>query len=275
MKKVLVTAVTGGVGQPIKSGTVKFMQDSLTELILSTLNAVGGAEIDSSVPTVLYGVQNTGSGSNYVISAGAVLYNGEVYLVPAATFTAGTGAVFVLVKSYYTDATADPTKLTDGSFQNVHEIRTIEVQDGSSSTSGYIDDFANLKVFSNDWYQKTLVAADTTQAAICGGGHYLFKVIGKTMYLYFDAAFSGSFSSSVNAIGFKIPNGYKSKYGLEAIVGNRVKNATGVGSDGAVLRVKTGANSDTIYMFSLDNGALPNPTPDPYKYSAFLTFPIV
>lgn len=267
MKKILTDGITGGIGQPVKSGTLEHLQNAYKELFDIAVKTIQGGEIADSVPRTLYGVGNNGSGANYDITAGAVLYNGQVYLVPATTFTAATGAVFVITTSYNTGATADPVTMTDGSFRNVHQNQIIEVVDGDSSTPGYIADFGDLVAFSFDWISKTMDAADTTQPAIFTSGVYFFKRQGNVLFLSFRATFSGSYSSSTNAIGIKIPYGYNGAF-AQYHMGERHEVTAGT-VDAAALRVQT-STSNLIYMFPLDNSNLPNPSTHPQMFTASL-----
>lgn len=264
MKRLLTSNIAGNVGQPIKSGTLEFLQDAYKELFDVALKAIQGGTITDSVPRVLYGVNNTGAGSNYVISAGAILYNGEVYLVPATSFTAATGAVFVINTAYVTAANADPVTMTDGNTYSVHRVKTIHVVDGNSSTSGYIANFSDLVAFSFDWVTKTMDASDTSQSAIFTTGVYRIKRQGNTLFLSFTATFSGSYSSTINAITIKIPYGYTAAF-TQIHVGERHEQTTGV-VDAAPIRIQS-ASSGLITLFNLDNSNFANPTTHPVSFS--------
>jgi hypothetical protein len=91
----------------------------------------------------LYGLVNTGSGSSYDISAGSVFYNGEVYLVDAASFTitGGQFAVCKIVTSNFSGVNADPVQFNDGINRNIHEIRKVVISAdlGGSGISNYVD----------------------------------------------------------------------------------------------------------------------------------------
>lgn len=143
MRKLKTSDITNTVALPIKAGTLVHLQLAYQEAITALANSIIGRLPDSSNAYILYGCKNTGTGLNYIISAGAIYYNGEVYLVDAITFTATSGqvAVFNIVTTQYM-TNADPVTFTDGVARNVHEIRKFVPSSGVSG-SGIID-FANL-----------------------------------------------------------------------------------------------------------------------------------
>lgn len=139
MKKLSTANISNTVAMPIKGGTLDFVQLAYQEVIDAIVkNIIGGLTSPTSY-YILYGCKNTGSGSNYIIGAGAIYYNGEVYLVPAATFTAASGQVAVgtITTNYYA-TNADPVLFTDGVSRNVHQIRTINFASDVSG-SGSVD----------------------------------------------------------------------------------------------------------------------------------------
>lgn len=135
MKKIKTSDITSSVGLPVKSGTIQHLQDSYKELF-EVMFKTFGKGTDNTTVYVLYGCENTGSGSNYIISAGAVYYAGEIYLVDAATFTVSGGNVPVatITTTYLTAANADPVTLTNSTTANVHEIRKMVIASGASGS---------------------------------------------------------------------------------------------------------------------------------------------
>jgi hypothetical protein len=140
MKKVDLSAVTSVNGFPFKSGTMSHLQAAYQEAIASTVKSIiFGSVYDPAVGYILHGCVNTGVGSNYIISAGAVFFNGEVYQVPAATFSvSGSNVpVGVISTTYFSAANADPVAFTDGVSRNVHEIRQVVFQAGLSGSGAF------------------------------------------------------------------------------------------------------------------------------------------
>ena len=143
MRKINTSNVNNTVGMPIKSGSIDHLQLAYQEALTALANSIIGRLPDTSNCYVLYGCVNTGSGLNFIISAGAIYYNSEIYLVDAITFTAASGQTAVLnFSTTYYSTNADPVTFTDGVARNVHQIRSIAI---AAATSGSgISDFANI-----------------------------------------------------------------------------------------------------------------------------------
>lgn len=143
MKKLDVSSVSNSNGIPVKGGTLQFLQDSYQEALNAIASNLLGKSVDSTKMYRLFGVNNSGTGQNFVISAGALYYNGEVFLVDATTFTADAGrtAVAEIVTTQFT-AQADPVLFTDGIERNVHNIRKIRIVSGLSGAG--IGDFSTI-----------------------------------------------------------------------------------------------------------------------------------
>lgn len=143
MKKIDVSAVTSSIGFPVKSGSLTHIQSAYQEAIAELGKAIAGSSYASDKAYILNGCVNGGSGGNYVISAGAVLFNGEVYLVDAAAFatTGSNVAVGVISTTFFAASNADPVEFTDGVLRNVHQIRKIVLQAGLSGSgiANYLD----------------------------------------------------------------------------------------------------------------------------------------
>ena len=142
MKNLLTNSISTSVGFPVKSGTLDFLQTASSEMLNALARSIIGRDFSTSVPYALYGCNNTGSGSSYVIEAGAILWNGVLYLVPAVTFTlTGGNSVFVSKStSYVTSSVADPVTFTDGVPRNVHADTIMNVYQSAlvpSPTAGF------------------------------------------------------------------------------------------------------------------------------------------
>lgn len=163
MRTLSTSNITGTAEMPIKSGTLDHLQLAYQEALTALANSIIGRLPDNANFYILYGCVNSGSGLNYIISAGAIYYNGEVFLVDATTFTATAGQVAVgnISISQY-GVNADPVVFTNGSLYNVHNIRKIAFASGVSGSG--ICDLANAlqvpTVLVND-QQATLPASYT------------------------------------------------------------------------------------------------------------------
>lgn len=155
MKKLNVSNVTTSIGQLLKSGSLAHIQESYTEMLAALLqSAQGNPSLSLTTVYVLYGCIMTGSttiGQPFACTAGAVLYNGELFFVDAfSTGSVATGIIAKIVTTYRTATDGDPTDLTDASTVNVHEIRKIAISDGS----GGIANFSAFYFFkTDDWVQ--------------------------------------------------------------------------------------------------------------------------
>jgi len=146
MRKLDVSAVSGSIGLPVKSGTLNHIQLAYQEALTALANSIIGRLPDIYNFYILYGCVNSGSGLNYNISAGAIYYNGEVFLVDATIFTASSGQVAVgtIVTTQYS-SNADPVTFTDGTLRSIHNIQKI-IFASAVSGSGVCDYSAALQV---------------------------------------------------------------------------------------------------------------------------------
>lgn len=153
--------------QPIKKGTLDFLQDSHKIDLNQLIGALTGDPIGFSGAYVLYGCLNTGSGNNYIIGQGAVWVNGEVFEVASTSFTTigSQVPVYQIVNTQYT-TNADPTLFTDGITRQVHNIRTLQVGPGASG-SGLRDYSASI--FGRFWIAR-MVGDEANRAVAAEGG---------------------------------------------------------------------------------------------------------
>ncbi|MEB0264079.1 hypothetical protein [Mucilaginibacter sp. 10I4] len=146
MKILNTVPIVSGVSMYVKGGTLNFLQLANREMFSELMTSRIGSFYDSTKGYVVNGCVNFGSGSTYNISSGSVFFNGEIYLVPAASFTisAPNVAVGVITTTQFI-ADADPTDFTDGNQRNVHNIRQIVFQSGLSGSGAFnFNDAVNL-----------------------------------------------------------------------------------------------------------------------------------
>lgn len=138
MKKLDVSSVTNSAQMKLKSGTLQFLQDANAEALAAICQGLIGSAYSASQVYILWGCVNSGSGTSYVISAGAVFYAGEIYLVDAATFTlSGNVAIFSPITTQY-QVNADPMTFSDSSVHNIHNIRKMRIIGGTTGTIDYL-----------------------------------------------------------------------------------------------------------------------------------------
>jgi hypothetical protein len=139
-----------------KQGTWTHLQKAYKEAIDAIVHPLIGSTYDSTKYYLLYGCVATGTDPGArTISAGAIFYNGEIYLVPAASFTT-TGADVpvgnITVTNNTTDYSVDPQVTPGGNTVYVHKIRT-NVFTAGASNSGDVDfsDLVNVVVGHNSY----------------------------------------------------------------------------------------------------------------------------
>lgn len=140
MRNLKTSDITTSVGMPIKSGSLLHVQNAYKEAIDSAVRSiVFGSLYDPNRGYILHGCVNSGSGTSFNISAGAVFIGGEVYQVDAATFTASSPnvAVGVITTTFFSGTNADPVTFTDNTPRSVHEIRKIVFQAGLSGSGAF------------------------------------------------------------------------------------------------------------------------------------------
>lgn len=128
----------------VKKGTLDHLQTAFQEMGSSIIQSRIGDSYDITKGYLLYGLKRTGSGLVFNVTAGALYFNGEVYLVDAFSFTATTGqtAVGTITTTNYTAAIADPVRFSNNADYNIHEIRKIVFSSGVAGSGAF--DFVNL-----------------------------------------------------------------------------------------------------------------------------------
>lgn len=141
MRKLNTSNITSNAQMPVKSGTLVHLQLAYQEALNALALNIVGRNANQALGYILYGCVNSGSAGSMDVSAGAIYYNGEVFLVDAFTLTVADTAVANIATTYFA-TNADPVAFTNGTSYNVHEIRKITFADGASGSG--IFDFADL-----------------------------------------------------------------------------------------------------------------------------------
>lgn len=138
MRKVDTSAVSSTNGMPVKAGTIQHLQLAYQEALTALANNIIGRALDSTHGYILYGCVNSGSTGSMNVSAGAIYYNGEVFLVDAFTLLVSVGVAVASISETFYGTDADPVTFTDGVARNVHSIRKLVFKDAASG-SGLFD----------------------------------------------------------------------------------------------------------------------------------------
>lgn len=135
MKKLDYTPISNSAQFFPKKGTLAFLQLAFQEGFTAIIQSLIGAGYDPAVVYVLRGVVNSGTYPSYDITEGVVFYNGEIFYVDAASYTAvgADVAVFSIVQTQYT-TDADPCTFSDATLHNIHNIRKIHTTAAASGS---------------------------------------------------------------------------------------------------------------------------------------------
>lgn len=128
MKKLDISHISTGVSMPFKSGSIQFIQDAAREALAGLFTSLVPVPLANKV-YVISGVRNTSNITNsYDITAGYVFVNGEIFEVAAQNFVAVGVQVYAnIITTQFAGngVNADPVNFSDGSQDNVHDIRKI------------------------------------------------------------------------------------------------------------------------------------------------------
>lgn len=127
MKKIDVSALLGTLGAPFLKQTFVHTDEQVKEVVDALVKSLIGTYTTNDL-IILHGCVITGT-TTKAITAGAIYYNGEVYLVDAASgLTAGADTwIFAIVTTY---AAGDPVTYDDSTTHNQHQIDKIAFQVG-------------------------------------------------------------------------------------------------------------------------------------------------
>jgi hypothetical protein len=149
MKKLeTLGIITPTVKMPIKQGTLDFLQLAHQETAAELARAMVGPNYDATKVYALFGCELSAIGPAITVSEGAVLFNGEIYLVEPNSVTLGGGDI-ILWNRFFNQYTsnADPVTFTDSSLHNVHNNRQATIAAGASGagtlTGNANSDYAN------------------------------------------------------------------------------------------------------------------------------------
>lgn len=180
MKKLLTSFINAGAAQPIKQGTLDHLQEAhqeTTEWINKAFTFERG-----TLPTSYYrvfGVYTTETAGTWYIGAGAIFQGDIMYECDAAIVTPGMGQVVIgtITTTYVTATNADPVEFSDGSTNNVHQVKKIVWSAGTSGTGSL--DLTNLRAF-NDFlnlsYSNTFLTASSGDWDVATAGDFSVKV---------------------------------------------------------------------------------------------------
>jgi hypothetical protein len=154
MKILNTSDISPSVAMPIKSGTLKFIQDAHKEALNGLIKNIIDTPIVDTV-YILSGCVNSLTAPNYNISEGVLYVNGEVFDFDGTIFaTSGLQKAYARIETTQFVANADPVQFTDGVNRNVHNIRKIVIE--NTITSSGLPEFVNF-VTVGRWKESDIV----------------------------------------------------------------------------------------------------------------------
>ena len=180
MKKILTNNIVEDVRrQPFNKASLEHIQESYNEVIADIMKALTD---NATGVVVLHGlVDSDGGATSWNISAGAVLYNGEVFQVDAFVGSDPSDVpVLVLDETY---RAGDPVKFSDNNEYNVHVIRKLKFEMAGTGTG--IADFEELVRYNFTKKQEHI------QFIIDGGGVVLSTGSKGNIIVPFDCTITG------------------------------------------------------------------------------------
>lgn len=136
MKRIKTSAIAPGAAMPFKGGMLDLMQDNVKEVV-SDLQ-YGETKQTSLTPVILYG-DYTLAGGTYTISAGAMMYLGEIYRWDAINVTPALGQVVIgtITEVSQSGAGLDPVTFSNAASNNVNMSRIIVWSAGTSGSGTF------------------------------------------------------------------------------------------------------------------------------------------
>ena len=167
--KTVLTVNTATKRQGFYGKTFTHFREGLVEVAYSLARGLVGNYSTGDV-VILWGCVSSGTTSGastaWAVTAGAIFYNDEVYLVPASNgvFTGANVLVGNVVTAY---ASGDPVPLDDLSLVNQHQIKTIVLNQGTSGSG-----IGNYTAFRHVLSVVATQITDNSPGTITSGGTY-------------------------------------------------------------------------------------------------------
>jgi hypothetical protein len=242
MRKLSTSSVTNTTAMPIKAGTLEHLQLAYQEVANALARNAIGRPTDTTRAYILFGCINSGTAGSMNVSAGAVYYAGEIYLVDAFTLTVTQAAVAAIATTFF-GTNADPVTFTDGVARNVHEIRKITFSNAASGSGLF--DFNNM-VPTPDVLTTELNGAVPTNYTVRFDRHrsVFFNASGASLAVTFD--FTNAIPGTVVRVKFTL--------GAGALTVSQPSGSTVV-KDSGTLASATNANNLLYFMYCGKNSA--------------------
>lgn len=259
MKKLDLSQITGSTGMPLKKGTLLHIVESQREVLDALMRGLVNYTTGNVI--VIYGCAITGTNPGVISNtAGAVYYNGEVYLVDAQTFsTTGSNIpCWTIVETSVSGLGYDTVLLTDASIGYIHKDRKFKLVNGPIGGSGianYVCDYNSTVVayFNEVNYVTNTFTLTTSQTQTITSKQISIDKVGRNITLHFiiEFTFAGAGGSLNDTFIITVPKYQNLTNGGKFGVANLIKI---VAPGSAFIRTATcqSLNNGTIVV-SMEN----------------------
>ena len=204
----------GGIDVYLKRGTLDFMETAYNQNDATIIQTLIGASYSNAVVYILYGCVQTIAGGNTTISAGAMFYNGEIYLTTGfptsatpANITANLGLTSWQPVNAIGETYADPQEFVGTGNANIHYYRTVILNSGTSGSGtlsgNTASDFGNIVNYGS-WIPisgLTITATGGGTATVYSQAYNRYKILdNKTIHWQFQGSFSLSGTVSLISV---------------------------------------------------------------------------
>ena len=258
MKKVKFTDISSTSAMPFKSGTLAHLQAASQEPdidIIQMLVAQNDTEANPNVLSyIMYGCRKVGSS----ISIGCVVYGGEIFSCPAASgLTPGVGQEIVgkITTTNITAANYDPALFSDGTSNNVHEVRRIVWSVGLIGSGDVRYDFMNMY---GEWrtiaFNSSYLSASSGTLTLPGGAadwNVKYRQEGRTIWIDYAIGPMTLAGSNASAITLTLP--FTANFKSQFNNGSYYENLAGSPTKGFALGFTIAGSNDI--NFTLPSGS--------------------
>ena len=201
MKTLDLSAVTPSIGIIPQKDTVEHITSSYLEGVASLAKSMIPISWQTGKLVILHGCVATGSNPGArTLTAGAVFYNGEVYQVPAASFTT-TGSQ-IGIWTLQDVNTGTESKLTDGSDVHVLVDNKFVFSAGLAGSGDFDESSTNIKT-QGKWISgaTTLLFSAVTGDGLTlnsGSSKVAYVISGNTLFYKVGLTFTVSDATEIN-----------------------------------------------------------------------------
>ena len=252
MKSIVTTDITASAAAKIKKGTLDHINAMASEGPVQLAISLIGADYDNTKAYILYGCEDSNASATvFDMSAGLVLWAGELFYTPAQNITVSAGQTlrFYPTPSYTTSTAADPVTFTDGTTHNIHlNNGGVWVGAATGSAATLLDNMIRARLPIEQTYSGTVATNWSTTCKYIRNREGLVKLSGKL-------STTGGVPSTGTTI-ITLPAGYRPRAAIKfpslKLKGSTLDGCTiTISTAGAVQIaeiVTTFGTSDDIYL---------------------------